>query len=281
MHFGEIDDDRKDSTAPHITFRPQLDGHRWCGLAICTFHLGFSLDMLSNPAIRRRNALIGTVMLALTLGLAFALPFRVEAAPPNAPTNLIGFVTSQGGTLTWDAPSGGPQPDAYRLLRRNIKNDPNAPFLIRLDDMTGPPQWIRDSNSMGGSRKYEYAIVALNGDEASEHSNYFTALVPAKGLSNDNTWRSHSLTATHSGSQVTLNWEVISTAGVQGYRIRKKVGGGKFTGLVSNTRNGERTYIDTDVQAGKTYTYRIRAHYEYGSMKGKGTTSAPAQVAVP
>ena len=28
VHFGEIDDDRKDSTAPHITFRPQLGGHR-------------------------------------------------------------------------------------------------------------------------------------------------------------------------------------------------------------------------------------------------------------
>ena len=43
VHFGEIDDDRKDSTAPHITCRPQPGGHRWCGLAICTFHLGFSL----------------------------------------------------------------------------------------------------------------------------------------------------------------------------------------------------------------------------------------------
>ena len=28
VHFGEIDDDRNDSTAPHITFRPQLGGHR-------------------------------------------------------------------------------------------------------------------------------------------------------------------------------------------------------------------------------------------------------------
>ena len=43
VHFGEIYDDRKDSTAPHIIFRPQLGGHRWCGLAICTFHLGFGL----------------------------------------------------------------------------------------------------------------------------------------------------------------------------------------------------------------------------------------------
>ena len=43
MHFGELDDDRKGSTAPHITFSPQLGGHRLCGIAICTFHLGFSL----------------------------------------------------------------------------------------------------------------------------------------------------------------------------------------------------------------------------------------------
>ena len=43
VHFGGIDDDRKDATALHITFRPQLSEHRQCGLSICTFHLGFSL----------------------------------------------------------------------------------------------------------------------------------------------------------------------------------------------------------------------------------------------
>ena len=43
MHCGGIDDDRKDATALHITFRPQLSEHRQCGLSICTFHLGFSL----------------------------------------------------------------------------------------------------------------------------------------------------------------------------------------------------------------------------------------------
>ena len=43
VHFGGLEDDREDSTAPHITFRPQMGGHRRWGLAICTFHLGFSL----------------------------------------------------------------------------------------------------------------------------------------------------------------------------------------------------------------------------------------------
>ncbi len=43
VHFGGFDEDRKDSTAPHITLRPQPGGHRQGVLAICTFHLGFSL----------------------------------------------------------------------------------------------------------------------------------------------------------------------------------------------------------------------------------------------
>ena len=28
VHFGELDDDRKESTVPHITSGPQLGGHR-------------------------------------------------------------------------------------------------------------------------------------------------------------------------------------------------------------------------------------------------------------
>ena len=43
VHFGCLEDDREDSTVPHITFGPQMGGHRQCGLAICTLHLGFGL----------------------------------------------------------------------------------------------------------------------------------------------------------------------------------------------------------------------------------------------
>ena len=64
MHFGGLDDDRKDSTAPHITFRPQLGGHRQRGLAICTFHLGFSLEDIVYSGYsheRSKASLIGAV----------------------------------------------------------------------------------------------------------------------------------------------------------------------------------------------------------------------------
>ena len=49
MHFGGLEDDQEDSTAPHITFRTHTGGHRQCGLAICTFHRGFSLEGIFGP----------------------------------------------------------------------------------------------------------------------------------------------------------------------------------------------------------------------------------------
>ena len=52
MLFGGLDDDRKDSTVPRITLRPQLGGCRQCGLATCTFHLGFSLVASDRTVVR-------------------------------------------------------------------------------------------------------------------------------------------------------------------------------------------------------------------------------------
>ena len=51
--FWGLDDYRKDSTAPHDTFGPQLGGHRQCGLATCTFHLRFSLGFYCRPSTFR------------------------------------------------------------------------------------------------------------------------------------------------------------------------------------------------------------------------------------
>ena len=56
VHCGGIDDDRKDATALHITFRPQLSEHRQCGLSICTFHLGFSLVTSTRTRCRPTGA---------------------------------------------------------------------------------------------------------------------------------------------------------------------------------------------------------------------------------
>ena len=43
VHFRGLDEDRKDSSVPHITFGHHPGQRQRCCLVICTFHLGFSL----------------------------------------------------------------------------------------------------------------------------------------------------------------------------------------------------------------------------------------------
>ena len=148
---------------------------------------------------------------------------------------------------------------------------------------------------MGGQREYSYKVAAVNDDGTSSRTGEFVALVPANYLSNADTWRSHSLTATRSGSNVTLNWEVISTASVTGYKIRRKAVGARWETVVGNTVSGDRTYTDVNLTTGKTYKYKVRAHYEHavtyqenedGEMEkwgtyGMGTASNRAVVTIP
>ena len=195
--------------------------------------------MSNNPAIWRRNALIGSVMVFLALGLMFSSPFQVEAARPNSPTNLVGRVTSNSVTLFWDAPTGGASPTDYHIFRRDNTTNPNGAFEVLRTLRSGrnaPPTSYRDSNKMGGSRDYQYAVAAVNDDGESGKTNQFKALVPANYINDAETWRSHSLTGSRSGNVVTLNWEVISTAEVLGYKIRRKTANGLWQVLVEDTQ---------------------------------------------
>ena len=229
------------------------------------------------PAFSRRSALTGLMILFAALGLMFTSPFPVEGALPNTPGHLTGLVAHNRVTLDWDAPSGGGSPAGYRIFR---KKHPHGDLTLMVTSR-GTRTWKADDNAMGGKREYGYRVAAFNDDGDSLWSNYFSALVPASAMSDANTWRSHSLTATRSGSQVTLGWEVISTSGVTGYKIRKAVGDGRFTTLVKNTGTTGRTYVDSAVQSGETYTYRVLAHNEHGSRSGRGTASNRAEVTIP
>ena len=73
MHFG-ISKTTERTRAPHITYGPQLGCHRQCGLAICTFHLGFSLVMFhkASPLPLACHNFIGELLrLHYTYGAGF------------------------------------------------------------------------------------------------------------------------------------------------------------------------------------------------------------------
>ena len=96
MHFWGLGDNRKDSTTPHITFKLQLGGHRQCGLAICTFHLGFSLGELAAclgvDHERMRSLWLGAppkdLMLPNLLRVAQWVPGGMEDLLPNVVNTL-------------------------------------------------------------------------------------------------------------------------------------------------------------------------------------------------
>ena len=175
----------------------------------------------------------------------------MEGAAPNAPGNLTGLVTHNRATLNWDRPAGGQEITGYRIYRRNDQENPNGNFTLLWTLRPGTFTGKNDDNSMAGTREYSYKVAAVNDDGVSGRSNLFTALVPANSLSNADTWRSHSLTATRSGSNVTLNWEVISTTSVTGHKIRRKAVGARWETVVGNTGSGDRTYTDTNLTTGE------------------------------
>ena len=82
VHFGGLEDCRKDYTSPHITSGPQLGGHRHCGLAICTFHLGFSLVPRQSDA--------GSISRAVEEIFTYRGGGEVDARPPG--TSTIGYI---------------------------------------------------------------------------------------------------------------------------------------------------------------------------------------------
>ena len=114
---------------------------------------------------------------------------------------------------------------------------------------------------MGGSRDYQYAVAAVNDDGESGKTNQFRALVPANYINDAETWRSHSLTGTRSSGDVILNWEVISTAQVLGYEIRRKTGNGRWQVILDTTTSTARTYTDSGVGSGR-HRYKVRAYYD-------------------
>ena len=76
------------------------------------------------------------------------------------------------------------------------------------------------------------------------------------------------LFATASHDRVVLTWDDPDDDTITGYvilrRVRENDVGGEFSELVPDTGTAATTYTDATVQAGTTYTYRIKAINEHG-----------------
>ena len=135
---GGLEDDREDSTAPHMTFRPRISGHRQCGLAICTFHLGFSLVGLGVPRINRDGPAV------VLNGQAGLVQIGVGAAPA-----VVGVAVVRGQLDKMVEIQNG----LFELLALDARKGPG-----------GPGAGVAGFEFQEGSEVFDGLVVCSQGD---------------------------------------------------------------------------------------------------------------------
>ena len=120
-----------------------------------------------------------------------------------------------------------------------------------------------------------YRVRALRGDEYSKMSNRVDVRRP-EAAPETTAWAPSNLEALvyaevtlgEEGvtTQVKLTWDAPAdgTEWVRGYEVQRATCDGGFTTLVSDTDSTATAYTDSDVEAGESYTYRVRARRPQG-----------------
>ena len=233
---------------------------------------------------RRFPAIAALALVGAVLGLLFS-PLQAQAdSAPAKPTGLSATASHNQVVLTWDDPDDDTI-TGYVILRRVRENDVGGEFSELVPD-TGTAATTYTDDTVQAGTTYTYRIKAINEHGVSERSLWFhidtpSAPVPAKptGLS---------ATATH--DQVVLTWDDPNDDSITGYvilrRVRENDVGGEFSELVPDTGTAATTYTDDTVQAGITYTYRIKAINEHGVSERSlwfhiDTPAAPERPAKP
>ena len=94
-----------------------------------------------------------------------------QTDPPGRPTGLrAASVSHDSVTLSWDDP-GDATITGYRILRRDIANDPPGTFSTVASN-TGTAATSYTDRAVAASTRYAYRVVAINANGASPRSGY-------------------------------------------------------------------------------------------------------------
>lgn len=161
---------------------------------------------------------------------------------PGAPSNLTATVVSSSQIhLAWQAGAG--TNNGYRIERSN-NGTSNFQFLTNV----GAGVTAYDDTGLAEASTYYYRVSAVFDTGTSQPSNNAGATTPLNPPTN--------LTASVSGSQVTLNWTNNSTHQT-GFKVERRTGtGGAFVEIATATTP---PYTDGGLTSGTLYFYRVRA----------------------
>ena len=208
----------------------------------------------------------------LTSGATDTVEAAQPTEPPAKPRNLSATATHDSVTLIWDDP-GNDSITGYVILRRIPGVDPQGHF-DELVANTGTAATTYTDDTVSAETRYTYRIKAINGGGTSERSRWShidTPAAPEPQEAAEPPSKPRGLEATASHGQVTLTWDDPGDDSITGYvilrRVRVNNTGGDFSVLVADTGSAATIYTDDTVEAGLTYTYRIKAINEHGTSE--------------
>ena len=198
------------------------------------------------------------------------------ATPENlAPSNLAFEILEDGVELTWDAPAADADGvTGYRVLRR-LPNQGENEWLVWEWDTGSTETTHKDGYAQTLGEYYVYRVRALRGDEYSRMSNRVDVRRP-EAAPETTAWAPSNLQAQlyaeialgeeEPTTKVKLTWDAPAEGveWVRGYEVQRATCDGGFTTLVADTGSTETAYTDSDVEAGESYTYRVRARRPQG-----------------
>ena len=204
------------------------------------------------------------------------VPVEPPATPENLkPTNLTFEIREDGVTLAWNAPAADADSvTGYRVVRRRPNQGENE-WLVWKWDTGSTETTYRDGYAQTHGEYYMYRVRALRGDDYSKMSNRVDVRRP-QATPQTAEWAPSNLKAQmyfevalgEEGvtTQVKLTWDAPAEGveWVRGYEVQRATCDGDFAALAADTGSTETAYTDAGVEAGESYTYRVRARRPQG-----------------
>ncbi|MBQ3378564.1 MAG: leucine-rich repeat protein, partial [Clostridia bacterium] len=170
----------------------------------------------------------------------------------------IGSVEAENGnvTINWSAMPGADSYSVYKRVRGGI--------WTTVVSNTTSTNYIDSSVEPG--KTYEYTVRScVNGVYSTSYDDTAESITvpydPVPITISD---------ISYANGEVTLSWTGVT--GMDGYRIYRKTGSGKWTTIVASTT--ATSYTDTTVTEGTTYSYTLRSNVGSAWSKGYDATAA-------
>lgn len=191
--------------------------------------------------------------------------------PPPPPSSLEAEILDDGGVLlTWEAPEVPERFETWVVMRREIGlRATDTEIRVNADSLLENRFVDYGTTRLGLTEgaEYEYRVASQDGDKFTSEFLSVTVTIPKETPPEA---PANLRALNENGYRVQLNWNPSGDPFIESYQLYRSVSGIPDS-LIADIKHPKLTYRDEDVEAGKTYTYRISATDSFGNTSELST----------